>query len=104
MIESPDPTPPEAQHLQRATDQGWLCIVALRAGQFWEWIDRRDIDKHTVSLAILSGTAIVTKWAMHYAENGERPGLEIAAILAAVLAPYMALQAAAIKWYFEGRR
>jgi len=86
--------------------EGWrrvTCWLALRASEAWDWIDKRDIDKHTVSLAILYGTAVVTRWAMHFAEHGDRPGLEVAAIIGAVLAPYMALQAAAIAWYFKAR-
>jgi hypothetical protein len=88
---------------RRATDRGALCWIAARASQAWDWVDARDIDKHAVSLAILYGTASVTKWAMRFAEHGDRPGIEIAAIIAAVVAPYMALQAAAIAWYFKAR-
>ena len=88
---------------RRATDRGVLCWLAARASQAWDWIDARDIDKHAVSLAILYGTAIVTRWAMRFAEHGDRPGLEVAAIIGAVVAPYMALQAAAIAWYFKAR-
>lgn len=89
---------------RRAEDQGWLCVVARRASQGWDWIDGRDIDKHFVSLAILSGTVFITHWAMEFAYWSNRPGLEVAAIIAAVLAPYMALQAAAISFYFKARQ
>lgn len=88
---------------RRGGDKGWLCWLAMRASQAWDWIDARDIDKHFVSLAVLYGTISVTSWAMDFAANGDRPGLEVAAIIAAVCAPYMALQAASIKWYFEAR-
>lgn len=88
---------------RRGDDRGWLCWLAMRASQAWDWIDHRQIDKHVVALAILYGTILVTRWAMSYAEHGDRPGLEVAAIVAAVIAPYMALQAVAIKWYFEAR-
>ena len=86
-----------------STDTTLLCQIALRAQQFWDWIDKRDIDKHVASVAILIGTGLVTTWAMGYAETAERPGLEVAAIIAAVLAPYMALQAGALAWYFKAR-
>jgi len=89
---------------RRSEDKGWLCWVAGRASECWDWIDKRDIDKHAVSLAILSGTVFITHWAMQYAENGNRPGIEVAAIIAAVSAPYMALQAAAIAFYFRARQ
>ena len=90
--------------LRRTTDKGWLCWVALRASEGWDWIDKRDIDKHFVSLAILSGTVFITHWAMEFAYWSSRPGLEVAAIIAAVLAPYMALQAAAVSFYFRARQ
>lgn len=70
----------------------------------WDWIDKRDIDKHALSLGIFWGTVKLTTWAMTFAAtHGEKPGLEIAAVITAVTAPYMALQAAAIKYYFESR-
>ncbi len=70
----------------------------------WDWIDERDIDKHAVSLAILYGTVKVVAWAMEYAgAHADKSGVETAAVIAAVSAPYMALQAAAIKFYFEAR-
>lgn len=73
-------------------------------GKLWDWIDKRDIDKHVVTLCILYGTKILTDWAMVFAvTNAARPGLEVAAIIAAVTGPYMALQAAAIKFYFDAR-
>lgn len=75
----------------------------MRASQAWDWIDGRDIDKHFVSMFIMYGTFVITRWAMVYAEHGDRPGIEVAAIIGAVAAPYMALQAAALKWYFDAR-
>jgi hypothetical protein len=72
--------------------------------RIWDWIDKRDIDKHVVSIVVLWGTKILTSWAMTFATaHADKPGLEIAAIIAAVTAPYMALQAAAIKFYFDSR-
>ena len=72
--------------------------------RLWDWIDKRDIDKHGLTLGIFWGTVKLTEWAMVFAAaHADRPGMEIAAIIAAVTAPYMALQAAAIKYYFEAR-
>lgn len=81
---------------RRSEDDGWIT-------RFYDWIDERQIDKHIVCLIVLYGTVIVTRWAMRYAEHGERPGLEVAAIIAAVSAPYCALQAAVIAFYFKAR-
>lgn len=89
---------------RRSDDGGWLCWTARRAGQFWDFVDKRDIDKMLVSVVVLTGTVYVTHWAMRFAEHGDRPGLEVAAIIAAVSAPYMALQAAAISFYFRARQ
>jgi len=89
---------------RRATDGGPLCRIALRASQFWDWIDNRAIDKHVVSLAILYGTVEISRWAMQYAATSARPGLETAAVIAAVLVPYNALQGAAIGFYFNARK
>lgn len=88
---------------RRGEDRGWLCWLAMRLSQLWDWVDKRQVDKHVVSLCILYGTISVTTWAMEYAKHGDRPGLEVAAIIAAVLFPYNALQAAAIAWYFKAR-
>lgn len=82
----------------RSEDQGWLT-------RGWDWIDNRAIDKHIVSIGIFYGTIIVTQWAMRYAElSAVKSGIEVAAVIASIMAPYMALQAAAIKWYFEARK
>lgn len=82
---------------RRNEDSGWLT-------RWWDWIDKRDIDKHGVSIAILWGTVKVTEWAMKYASiETDKSGIEVAAVIAAVAAPYMALQAAAISFYFKAR-
>lgn len=70
--------------------------------RLWNWIDDRDIDKHAVSVAILYGTKIITDWAMAFA-NSHADSPQAALIIAAVSAPYMALQAAAIKFHFDAR-
>ncbi len=93
----------ERQHVDRVGDKGFWCAVARRFADAWDFIDNRDVDKHFVTVFILYGTYIVTNWSMRFAEHGDRPGLEIAAIIGAVAAPYMALQAAAIAWYFKSR-
>lgn len=72
--------------------------------RLWDFIDKRDIDKHTISVCIMYGTIKVTEWAMTFAHaHADKTGMEIAAIIAAVLGPYSLLQAAAIKYYFDSR-
>lgn len=67
----------------------------------WDWIDKRQIDKHLVSMAILYGTWRITEWAMVFASS--HSDLNGAAVIAAVSTPYAALQGAAIKFYFDAR-
>lgn len=91
----------------RAEDKGVACWLAMRCSQLWDWVDKRQIDKHIVSIVILYGTWVVTRWAMAFANEvnlSERNGIESAALIAAVTAPYMALQAAAIGFYFKARQ
>lgn len=95
---------------RRRTDAkvtGWrriLCWAAIRASETWDWIDKRQVFERLVCLAILYGTVIISRWAMNYAEtHQEKTGVEAAAIIAAVAAPYMALQAAAIAFMFRAR-
>ena len=91
--------PTNVKETRRRTD-GWFGWLT----KLWDWIDARDIDKHLVSLIILGGTFKVTGWAMDYAWiYVEKPGLELAAVIGSVVAPYMALQGAAIKFYFDVR-
>lgn len=92
------------EHRQRATDQGFLCVIALRAGQFWDFVDKRNIDKFVVSAIVLFGTIKITEWAIHFVDlHPDKPGLEVAAIIGAVLVPWSALQGAAIKFFFDSR-
>lgn len=78
--------------------------MATWLARFWDWIDKRDIEKHAVSICILYGTKMLTEWAMAYASgHADKPGLEVAAIISAVTGPYMVLQGAVIKFYFESR-
>lgn len=89
---------------ERSGDGGFLCRIALRASQLWDFIDARDIDKHAVSITVLIGTVKVTQWAFTFAElHMDKSGVELAAVIAAVIGPYSLLQGAAIKWYFEAR-
>jgi hypothetical protein len=71
---------------------------------FWDWFDKRDVDKHIVAMTTLGVTFGVIRWSMIYAEsNPARSGTDIAAILAAINVPLMALQTAVISFYFKAR-
>lgn len=90
---------------RRPEDRRWLCRVAGVTSLAWDWFDKRQVLERFVSLSILYGTVRVTEWGMLFAEtHGEKTGTEAAAIIAAVLAPYMALQGAAIAFMFRARQ
>lgn len=81
------------------------CWCAARASETWDWIDKRQIVERIVAFAILYGTIKITGWAMMYAEtHGEKAGSDAAVIIAAVVAPYMALQAAAVAFMLKARQ
>ncbi len=70
------------------------------------WADRRQfVSVRALAMYVtLVITWVAFDWAGHYAyEVVGRPGLEIAAIIAAVTAPVTALQAFVFKWYSESR-
>lgn len=86
------------------SDSHEVDTMSNKLTQIWDWIDKRDIDKHTLSVGIFYGTVKLTEWAMIYAnQHADKAGIEVAAIIAAVTGPYMALQAAAISFYFKAR-
>lgn len=101
-----DPAPINARRAEdkgRWTATAWWCVK--RASEFWDFIDNRDIDKHAASVFVMIGTWRLTEWAMAYAAAYHtKSGVEIAAIIAAVTAPYMALQAAVLAFYFKARQ
>jgi hypothetical protein len=85
----------DPEQRRRCTDS-WLA----RLGQIWDFIDNRDIDKHLVSIAIFYGTIEIMAWAKAYATT-YAGSADVPLTIAAVVAPYMALQAAAVKFYFD---
>lgn len=90
---------------RREDDGGWLCVVALRARQFWDFVDRRQIDAYAVSFLILYGTVRITDWAMDFVDaHPDVDGLKAAAIIGAIMGPWSLLQGAAIKFLFDARQ
>lgn len=90
---------------RRAEDKRLPCRIAGVCSLAWDWFDKRLVLERFVCLCILYGTIRVTEWGMLFAEvHGEQTGTEAAAIIAAVLAPYMALQGAAIAFMFRARQ
>lgn len=69
------------------------------------WLDRR----HFVSVraamqyVTLWMTWEVTRWAFAYAHASKLPGIEVAAVIAAVTVPFCALQGAVFAMYMRGK-
>ena len=90
---------------KRADDKGWLCWVAMRVSQTWDWVDERDIDKHIAAWWTFYMTYYILEWCLNFVwVYPNKPGLETAAIIGAILLPWTPLQAAVVKWYFEARK
>jgi hypothetical protein len=79
--------------------------VAIRrfVGEILDFIDKRYIIHRFMSLVGLYLTVHSYLWAIHFAESTARPGVEIAAIIAAITAPISLLQANMFKTYSEHR-
>ena len=69
----------------------------------YDVINEQGVIRRVVLLFTLYMTWTCTQWAQGFATSSPRPGMDIAAIIAAVTAPMMALQAFAFKHYLESR-
>jgi len=88
----------------RGNDKGFWCALALRFSQAWDFIDDRDIDKHLMSWAVFGMTIYVIFWMLEFIwSHADKPGLEVGAIVAAIMIPWNGVQAAVVKWYFAAR-
>src|SRR3990167_1423681 len=91
---------------RRIEDKG-VVAVATRAARetsrtFWDWIEYHRVDSLSVIIVSLWLTIRVVEWAMNYAdEHYEVEGLQIAAIIGAVLTPWGIMQAALFKFYAD---
>ena len=78
------------------------CWLARRASEFWDFIDKRDIDKHAFAWLVGVCGWGMTKWAMDFADaHPAMSGSDMALVLGAVGAPYALFAGAVVKWYFE---
>lgn len=81
-----------------------LCWVAQRFSDLWDFVDKRDIDKHALAwLTALCGWDLT--WEMIDFANAALAAkvqlAEVAAVIAAIGAPYALFAGAVVKWYFE---
>ena len=76
---------------------------------FWKWFDDSNLDLQIISIAIIIGTWDLTSWAKAFASGAyahatnDMSSVGIAAVIAAVTAPYAAVQAAALAFLFKVR-
>lgn len=72
--------------------------------RFWDWIDRRGVVRRWVLFFTLWMTYRVTDWAFAYAHDAlGHGGFEVSTTIAAITAPFAALQAFVFKWYLDSR-
>ena len=75
-----------------------------RANLFWNWVDARQIDRHVVAGIILTVSTWIVWWATHFADtHPDKTGIELAAIIGAVMVPWAPMQTFALKYWFESR-
>lgn len=69
----------------------------------FNFIDERHVVRRVAFFLVLGLTTKTLLWTLDFASTSPRPGVDIAAIIAAVWAPLTALQAAIIALYNQGR-
>jgi hypothetical protein len=89
---------------RRAEDKGWLCWIAARASEVWDFIDERQIIRRFAFIWTLAFTGRFAIWTMDYAWHSNQSGSEIAFVIAAVWAPWTAFQAAIFKFYDQAQQ
>lgn len=89
---------------RRAGDKGIWCVVAHRFSLLWDFIDKRDIDKHLMAWATFYITIYLVDWTLDYIyQHPEKSGAELGMVVAAYMVPWNLTQAVVIKWYYESR-
>ena len=90
---------------RRLTDQGALGHVIAGLVAFWDWVDRRQLDAWGVLIFSLVMTVRVLEWGIDFADSHpDMDGLKTAAIITAIVAPWVTMQAALVKFHFDARR
>lgn len=95
---------PDTAQNRRTSDKVkfWTCWLADRFSELWDFIDKRDIDKHAYSWLVGACAWEVTRWGMAFAEaHPDLSGAEMAMVLAAVGGPMALYGGAVTSWYFK---
>lgn len=72
--------------------------------RFWDWIDQRGVVRRVVLGIAVWMTWRAHVWATAFAAASDKPGLEVAAIIAAATAPLTLFTASVFKAYVESRQ
>jgi hypothetical protein len=89
---------------KRASDGGLLCRLARVLSLGWDFVDKRDIDKHFMAWAVFGMTFYMADWMLDYIyAHPDKSGLELAAIASAIMVPITPVLGAVVRWYFEAR-
>lgn len=92
----------ERAHDERATDHGFWCVVARRASDVWDFLEKRDIFEHALTIWTVYMVERYTVWCMHFAEtHADMDGLKMGAILGAVGLALMAFATPVAKFWFN---
>lgn len=73
------------------------------ATALWDWIDSRRVVRRVVLFITLWMTWQAFTWAGVFAMTTDKPGIDVAAIIAAVTAPISILQGYVFQVYAKGR-
>ena len=68
-----------------------------------DFIDQRAVVRRVAFFVVLAITISTILWSREFASTSPRPGMEVAAILAAIWGPLTALQGAIFTFYNTGR-
>lgn len=80
------------------------CWTAARLSEFWDFVDKRQIDVHLMSWAVFALAGYTVYWSMEFVwTHPEKPGLEVGAIVAAINLPITPVLAKVVDWYFKAR-
>lgn len=87
-------------HNKRAGDKGWLCWLAVRFADMWDFFDRRNIDLHATLIVTLVITIRVMEWAMDFGTDyPEYSETKVALVIGAVIGPWALMQTAMFAFY-----
>ena len=76
------------ERLQRATDHGFWCTLAIRFGDFWDFVQARHVDKQVLIYMVFGMALYSVYWSMEYVwQHPEQPGADVALKLGAITLP-----------------